>query len=141
MRISAHSGAEEEELSKAATSSLHKAQEHLDTFICWSKSVLDPTKVLGTDLNIPREILSSLHKHHTTHSQSWQAQNESSSQMDPLFLGKIIGALRIPNAVLLDADFRSKLEGIWQGWCQDGFWRELSPEHLVSFFWEPKKLL
>lgn len=49
-------------------------------------------------------------------------------------LGKIIGILSIPSAVVLDADFRSKLEEISQGWCQDVFWRELSPEHLVPFF-------
>lgn len=60
MRISALSRAEEEEFLNAAISSLPKAQQYLH-FICCSKSVL------GTQLNTPREILSSLDKQIHSH--------------------------------------------------------------------------
>lgn len=42
MRISAHSGAEEKELLNAATSSLHKTQQHLATFFGLNQSLVPP---------------------------------------------------------------------------------------------------
>lgn len=137
MRISAHSGAEEEELLKAATSSLPKAQEHLATLFAGLNQSLIPPKSRGLTSRLPEK--SSAHCTNTTqhiHSRG-RLKMKAPRRWIP-FLGKIIGALSIPSAVLLDADFRSKLERIWQGWCQDGFWRELSPGHLVPFFGNPK---
>lgn len=137
MRVSAHSGAEEEELLKATTSSLPKAQEHLATLFAGLNQPLIPPEYWGLTSTLQEK--SSAHCTNTTqhiHSHGRTKMKEPHTWIP--FLGKITGTLSIPSAVLLDADFTSKLQQIWQGWCQDVFWRELSPEHLVPFFGNPK---
>lgn len=109
MRVSAHSGAEEEELLKAATSSLPKAQEHLATLFAGLNQSLIPPEYWGLTSTIQEK--SSAHCTNTTqhiHSHGRIKTKEPHTWIP--FLGKIIGTLSIPSAVLLEADFRSKLE-------------------------------